>query len=60
MSVCSPDKAQTLRNMAGLSASGAQGEQVDEEYSGHSPLGMKMMLKAGWRPGDALGRDPGM
>lgn len=28
-------------------------------HAGHSPLGMKMMLKAGWKPGDALGRRPG-
>ena len=25
----------------------------------HSPLGLAMMLKAGWKPGQALGRDPG-
>jgi hypothetical protein len=26
---------------------------------GHSPLGLSMMLKKGWKPGQALGRDPG-
>jgi hypothetical protein len=25
----------------------------------HSPMGMSMMLKAGWKPGQALGRNPG-
>jgi len=25
----------------------------------HSPLGLAMMLKAGWKPGQAIGRDPG-
>jgi hypothetical protein len=26
----------------------------------HSPLGLAMMLKAGWKPWQALGRDPGI
>lgn len=25
----------------------------------HSPFGLSMMLKSGWKPGEALGRDPG-
>ena len=32
---------------------------VHTHGAGHSPLGMAMMLKKGWKPGQALGRDPG-
>ena len=39
------------------SASPQAGQRL--QGHGHSPLGMSMMLKAGWKPGQALGRDPG-
>ena len=56
-----------------LGAAGAAGKAIDDE-DGHgcekagspsiegttcSPQSMQMMLKAGWKPGQALGRDPG-
>jgi hypothetical protein len=53
----SPSCNNSSSHVSPLQAGGSPA-QCAGSAPGHSPLGLAMMLKAGWKPGQALGRDP--